>query len=145
MSALQAAFGTAQLERSDEIINKKREIFSWYEDRLKDVPNLLLNGEPKGVKNSYWMVTCIQDQKEFIQKENLMKFLLDKRIQTRPFFNQLSKLPAYLNEIESKKASTRNNIAAYLAPRGINLPSALSLNEEDIDYVCKSLKEIFSK
>ena len=30
MSALQAAFGLAQIERIDELVARKREIFSWY-------------------------------------------------------------------------------------------------------------------
>ena len=30
MSALQAAFGLAQLERIEELVARKREIFSWY-------------------------------------------------------------------------------------------------------------------
>ena len=34
MSSLQAAFGRAQLSRIDELLNKKKQIFRWYEARL---------------------------------------------------------------------------------------------------------------
>tara|TARA_B100001250_G_C19804030_1_gene792408 strand:+ start:18 stop:1139 length:1122 start_codon:yes stop_codon:yes gene_type:complete len=142
MSALQAAFGTAQVERANEIVDKKREIFSWYKKRLKGLPLVLLNHEQNGFKNSYWMTTIILDKDEYINKEELMKILLEKGIQTRPFFNQLSQIPAFRNEAEAIKARARNHVSAYLAPRGINLPSALSLTEESVDYVCNSLKQI---
>ena len=71
-----------------------------------------------------------------------MAALLKKGIQSRPFFNQLSKLPAYSDEPQSMKAISRNKVSAYLAPKGINLPSALSLTEKHVDYVCEALKEI---
>ena len=37
MSSLQAALGLAQLERVDELIERKRQIFSWYKRELSGV------------------------------------------------------------------------------------------------------------
>ena len=34
---LQAALGVAQLERIDEFLEKKKKIFEWYQEGLKDV------------------------------------------------------------------------------------------------------------
>jgi perosamine synthetase len=34
MSALQAALGLAQLERVDELVARKRQIFAWYRDEI---------------------------------------------------------------------------------------------------------------
>ena len=47
MSGLQAAFGLAQLERVDELVSMKRQIFQWYEDRLAGVEGIQLNAEPQ--------------------------------------------------------------------------------------------------
>ena len=58
MSALQAAIGLAQVERVEELIARKREIFRWYHDALSPLP-LILNAEPSGILNSYWMVTAV--------------------------------------------------------------------------------------
>jgi perosamine synthetase len=54
MSNLQAAIGCAQMERIDELIAAKRRIFTYYAERLHDLP-LRMNPEPGGVKNGYWM------------------------------------------------------------------------------------------
>ena len=43
MSSMQAALGLAQLERIEELIARKREIFSWYAEELRGVPGLTLN------------------------------------------------------------------------------------------------------
>ena len=45
MSAMQAALGLAQLERINELVQKKREIFFWYKARLQDIADLMLNVE----------------------------------------------------------------------------------------------------
>jgi len=37
MSSMQAALGAAQLERVEELIARKREIFSWYAEELSGV------------------------------------------------------------------------------------------------------------
>ncbi len=57
MTNLQAALGLAQLERIDEILDKKREIFSWYEASLGAMPGITLNRTASWAKNVYWMVT----------------------------------------------------------------------------------------
>lgn len=59
MSSMQAALGLAQLERIEELINHKRQIFSWYQAELGSVYGLTLNDEPANTKNTYWMVTAI--------------------------------------------------------------------------------------
>lgn len=53
MSSLQAAFGLAQLERIDELIEKKLKIFAWYRARLEDLDGIALNSQADRVKNTY--------------------------------------------------------------------------------------------
>ena len=48
MSSLQAAFGRAQLQRLDELLERKRQIFDWYEARLRDIAGLSLNPSVPG-------------------------------------------------------------------------------------------------
>src|SRR5262249_30332045 len=45
MSALQAALGLAQIERVEELVARKRQIFDWYRVRLAATPGLSLNVE----------------------------------------------------------------------------------------------------
>lgn len=90
MSSLQAAFGLAQIERIEELIARKREIFAWYQEGLADVAGITLNVEPAGTRNSYWMVTAILDATLGIDKEELIKRLAEKNIDSRPFFYPLS-------------------------------------------------------
>ncbi|KPK35308.1 MAG: glutamine--scyllo-inositol aminotransferase [Nitrospira bacterium SG8_35_1] len=142
MSSLQAALGYAQLNRVEELVNKKRQIFSWYRQRLEDASYLQLNAEPKGTKNSYWMSSVIVDEKRKWPKLKLMKALAQRGIDSRPFFNPLSSIPAYKDSEQAAIARQRNQHAYQLSRQAINLPSALRLSQEDVTYVCEVLLEL---
>jgi len=145
MSAMQAALGLAQLERIDELITRKREIFSWYKARLGGMPDLTLNAEKSMVKNTYWMPTVIMAERLGIRKEYVIEQMKQRWIDCRPFFYPLSSLPAYRQEASAETASDRNEVAYGVSPLGINLPSSLNISEKQVEYACTQFREILSE
>ena len=143
MSALQAAVGLAQLERIDELVAKKRQIFNWYKSHLARLPGITLNAEPQGTLNSYWMSTILFDDKSNLTKIEYMKLLSQDGIDCRPFFHPLSSLPAYAKTPASREAAKRNFNSYQLSRKGLNLPSGLMLSEADVTTVCKVVQNIF--
>ncbi len=135
MSNFQAACGLAQLERVEELITKKRKIFSWYQKRLSKIPGLQLNVERPRTKNTYWMVTVIFDKKYNIKKEKLVDDLAKCNIQARPFFYPVSSLPAINCKVDTP-------ISFDISPRAINLPCGLNITEKQVNYICKCLIKI---
>jgi perosamine synthetase len=136
MSSMQAALGLAQLERIEDLVGRKREIFGWYRDRLSD--HVQLNAEPPCTRNSYWMVTALVPEGCRQRTLDLMAGFDAAGIDTRPFFHPLSSLPAYADSHEAKLARERNVTTYSFVGRGLNLPSALSLEEGDVDVVCST-------
>jgi perosamine synthetase len=145
MSSMQAALGLAQIERIDDLVDRKREIFRWYADRLEKLDNIAFNTEAAEVKNTYWMVSVIVDGKLGLGKEVLMGLLDEKNIDSRPFFRPLSSIPAYAQMPQAERARQRNTVSYEIAPFGINLPSGLNLDEETVDYVCRSLEAVLQE
>jgi perosamine synthetase len=145
MSSLQAAFGLAQLERVEELITRKRDIFRWYHERLKDVPGLRLNSERPNTRNVYWMVTAVLDRSYGLDALTLQAKLSAEQIESRPFFHPLSAQAAFANFLDAPKARERNVIGNNISPRGINLPSALTLTEAHVDRVCSALLSILGR
>lgn len=139
MSGLQAAMGHAQLQRIEELVASKRTIFRLYQERLGGIPGLCLNGERAGEWNSYWMTTVVWDHRYDLTKEDLIQMLGNRGIDSRPFFHPLSSIPAYADARDAPRAKAENTWAYVIGPRGINLPSALSLAEEDVDRVVAAL------
>ena len=138
MSNLQAAMGCAQTERAEDLVNKKREIFSLYQEQFIDRPEIKLNFEQDYVKNTFWHPTIVFDKSLNIDRDQLICFLDTKNIGSRPFFYPLSSLPMF----EDKP---KNKLAYSLSPRGINLPSYFDMTEDDVQTVCDAILEYINK
>lgn len=145
MSALQAAFGLAQIERIDELIAKKRQIFDWYRSALDGVSGISLNSEPQGTVNSYWMVTVILDPSFGMDKFALMDAFRERNIDTRPFFSPLSSLPAFAERPESSAHMPNEPVGMDISKYGVNLPSGYHMEPETTGIVCDALKEILAR
>jgi perosamine synthetase len=139
MSNMQAAFGLAQLERLDDLVTKKRQIFRWYQQRLASVPGLQLNAEPADIFQTFWMCSVVLDAEYGVSNRELMAMFAAASIDTRPFFHPLSGLPAYATSEQAAAARSRNRVAYAISGRGLNLPSALMLTEQQVDRVCEVL------
>ncbi len=145
MSSMQAALGLAQLERIDELLKRKRQIFNWYQERLGNIEGITLNYEAPDTKNTYWMVTVLLNKKFRLKKEKLITLMSKKGIDCRPFFYPLSSLPAYQDLEQARQARQRNKNAYKISPYGINLPCGMNMTKEKVDYVCEVLKSILRK
>ncbi|MFC5469729.1 DegT/DnrJ/EryC1/StrS family aminotransferase [Cohnella suwonensis] len=144
MSSLQAALGLAQLERIEELVTKKREIFNWYREELDHLQTMKLNFEAPHTKNTYWMVTAVFSDRQNIEKEQLISKLKELNIDCRPFFYPLSSLPAYQKLKAAQNAQLRNGVAYKISPYGINLPSGMNMTKEKVKVVSESLKSLIS-
>jgi perosamine synthetase len=140
MSAMQAALGVAQLERLPELIARKRAIFDWYRRELGNLEGIALNSEASDVFNVYWMVTVVLDPKLGWTKEKLVPALREHNVDCRPFFYPLSMLPAYGAFPTASVARARNSASYAVSPYGVNLPSALSLTQEQVAFVVARLE-----
>ncbi|MET0326686.1 MAG: DegT/DnrJ/EryC1/StrS family aminotransferase [Ilumatobacteraceae bacterium] len=144
MSEMQAALGRVQLDRIDELIDKKRQIFGWYSSRLEHAP-VSLNVERTDDRATYWMVTAVFDERTGVHADAVRDALADASIATRPFFPPLSSLPAYDDALDAPRARGRNPVSVDLATRAINLPSALTLTEDQVERVCDVVRRLVER
>ena len=145
MSDLQAALGLAQLERVDELVNKKRQIFQWYAQQLSDCSTLTLNPTSNNTNNSYWLITALLDPSLGLDKHFIAQELEEIGITIRPMFDPLSSIPAYAQHEDTPRARQVNHHAYSISPYAFNLPSGLTLQESDVQYICQALLDITKK
>ena len=136
MTNIQAALGLAQLERIDGFINKRKEIFSQYQKKLSGIPGLKLNFTANWATSIYWLICIEIEGYTERQRNNLMEGLKLKGIDTRAYFYPISDMPMY----ETEKIYTPITHKVY--QRGINLPSHFDLTNQEIDYICSSIRSI---
>lgn len=141
LSNLQAALGLAQVERIEELVAKKRQIFQWYRQRLCDLSRnvLTMNCELVHTRINYWMTSIVLGSKSPLKRDELRGALKELNIDTRPFFYPISMFPMYAGKI-----SVNNPISYYASLNGINLPSGVSLNEEQVDYIASNVRGLLT-
>ncbi len=135
MSNVQAAIGCAQLERIDELVERKREILRTYMCHLSTIPGISMNPEDSENVNGAWMPTAVFHQNTGITREMLQQGFKAANIDARVFFHPLSSLSFFQSRPE--------NVNAWNIPhRAINLPSYHDMTEEQIARVSEVLLAI---
>ncbi|OGW09705.1 MAG: aminotransferase DegT [Nitrospinae bacterium RIFCSPLOWO2_12_39_15] len=135
LTNVQAAMGVAQMERLPEFIDMKRKNAAIYMRLLSNIKEVEMLWEAEGVKSNFW-IYAIKVSKE--NKRPLMDFLMAKGIQVRPIWKLIHTLSMY-NTCQTY--SIENAMDAY--ETCINVPSSISLKEEEIDFVVKTIREFY--
>ncbi|MCF8157508.1 MAG: DegT/DnrJ/EryC1/StrS family aminotransferase [Rhodoferax sp.] len=130
MSNIQAAIGCGQMERIDELINRKRAILRTYKQRFQGVSAIQMNPESEHAVNGAWMPTLVFSPNSGITREKMQAAFARENVDARVFFWPLSSIPMF--------QPVPANIHAWSIPgRAINLPSYHDICAEDIDRVVK--------
>jgi len=137
---LQAALGLAQLENLNKTIQKKIEIGTFYQERLKFLlkKGFQLPPENNGFsENHYWVFGIICPDIE--SKIEIMAFLDENKIGYRPFFWCLHEQP--LLEKLHFKSTERFPVAERLARLGLYIPSGPGITKEEMERISGVLEE----
>ena len=138
MTNLQAAIGLAQLEKIDDIINKKREIARTYNQFLNNVEGIQTPYESEDVKNVYWMYAIIIEDNFGISRDELKEKLSEAGIETRFFFSPLHQQPCFK---ENNYNPEDFPVSIEISKKGLYLPSGLNLTSEQIESISKLIIE----
>ncbi len=139
---IQAALGLAQVERMDEIIERKRRMANYYSNNLAGIDGLQLPVERDWARSVYWMYGIVIHEDTGMNAAQFAAKLKEREVDTRPFFLGLHAQPAlksYMNFTENDFPVTNR-----IARQGLYLPSGLALTEEQQAVVCKAVREVLS-
>lgn len=132
MPNLLAAFGVAQLENIEEYIKAKRENAEYYNKLLKNAHGITLPCEKPYAKNCFWLYSILVEDDYEINRDDLIRKMSEKGVETRPFFMPIHNMPPYKDFKHGNMSVTEE-----LYRKGINLPSSVGLKKEDIEYICE--------
>lgn len=140
MTNIQAAIGLAQLEKINSLVEARRGNAQSYNRLLKDIPGIILPVEREGVKNVYWMYGILIEEEFGLSRDELMIMLKERGIETRTFFYPMHQQPVF--QEMGLFAGEKYPVAEALSQKGLYLPSGSGLKEEEIENVCRAIKEI---
>jgi len=137
MTELQAALGLAQLKNLKKIIQIRREIAQQYFERLEKFSFLDLPKEPSYGERVFQSFVVVLD--EDLKRDLVIEELAKKGIETTLGTYALHAQPAYTS-LGYKPADLPNSFLAFKST--LSLPIHGHLTTKDVDYVCKTLKEV---
>ena len=133
-SEVNAAFGLVQIDRLDEIRQKRGAVFNRYLENLKDLTEHLVM--PINTFNSDWLAIPFMTPRRL----ELLTYLEANNIQTRVCFaGNVTRHPVYREYLEVFPNSDR------IMAEGFLLGAHHGMIVEDVDYVCSKIREFFTK
>jgi len=136
MSNILAGIGRGQMEVIEERVNRRRDNFFFYKNKLENYNGISFLEEPdKSYFSNHWLTTIIINPaksgttREFIQSE------LEKvNIESRPLWK-----PMHLQPVFSSCPSYLNGISENLFINGLCLPSGTNMSDEVRKYVLDTI------
>jgi perosamine synthetase len=122
---IQAVIGIEQMKKLDSRVKRMREMYNLYYENLKDIVKMI---PPLNDEWLAWFVDIyIQD------RDNLINFLKFHKVGTRPVYGEINKTNIY-------KSDTIFVNSHYVCNNGLFLPSYITLDDNEILYICKLIR-----
>lgn len=136
---MQAALGLSQLKRLNEFVEKRRKLIKRYRENLKNSSKIKLFSDAHDAYTSFHL---------FVIQVDADRTTLMNALKKRGVGSQFHYIPVYNHPFFKKGAG---EIGEYFpemeqyAKEALSLPLYVDLTEENIDYICKILKEELKK
>jgi perosamine synthetase len=129
---LQACIGVEQMKKLPVRVERKKEIWQAYADGLQGIEGIKLF--PHDLKcTSPWFIDSLVEK-----REELMTYLKQAGIGTRTMYPPINKQQAYAFAGE-------HPVSNLIGEKGLWLPSAVQLTNEDITRICTAIRDFYSK
>ena len=139
LTNMQAAVGLAQMERAEEMLQRRRGIVEQYDQAFNDLPGWTGPGHADGRDKNCWLYTALIDSGKFgMTSRDLMAHLREKQIEARPIFAPVTES----SHLRCEDSRDRFSTAYLIWDTGIALPTGSGLSDDQvktvIDAVCSA-------
>ncbi|MBI4764376.1 MAG: DegT/DnrJ/EryC1/StrS family aminotransferase [Deltaproteobacteria bacterium] len=138
MTNIQAAIGLGQMTKLGRLIEKKREIADRYTQGLKKNRGLILSAEETWAKSVYWLYSIILKPEIEKNRDDLITFLAQAQVESRPVFYPIPDLPPY-HGFGTFPAASR------ISKGGISLPSGFNLTSSEQNQVIELIQSYLDR
>lgn len=141
MTDIQAAIGVVQLKKLDQFIDERQKWADYYTHALSKIPWLRTPYIPNGYKHGWQSyVLFIDEAKAPMKRNDLMEYLQQKGISTRPGTHAVHTLGYYSKTFNIKPSDYPNAFAANEFSMAIPLHNKMV--KQDYEYVIECLKSV---
>ncbi|WP_083432944.1 aminotransferase class I/II-fold pyridoxal phosphate-dependent enzyme [Alkalibacterium sp. 20] len=145
MSNVVAGIGRAQLEVLDERVNKRREVFSIYQQELGGIQGVQFMPEMNETKSNRWLTTLTLDWEKYnILPQEFISKMDAVGIETRLLWKPLHLQPLFADSKFYKDPHSQIPVSEKLFDAGLCLPSGTNMAEFDQLRVITEMKKILN-
>lgn len=137
MSNVLAAIGVAQMEVIEDRVAKKREIFSWYKEYLKDIEEITFMPELYNSRGNRWLTSLIFEKTDY---DKVMNALKEINVESRPLWK-----PMHLQPLFKNCNSFLDSTSEKLFNKGLCLASSTTMTKDDVKYISDKINETLIK
>ncbi len=134
INSINAAFSIAQLEKTDELIKRRKKIAEIYDKELKECHNITTPVKKREHIYTQYIIKINKNRDSFARE------LLERGIHTSLHYIPIHLLSYYKNKYSLKVNDFPNALKAY--QQVLSLPIYHSLSDEEVQYICNTVKEI---
>jgi dTDP-4-amino-4,6-dideoxygalactose transaminase len=141
MTDIQGAIGVVQLAKLDMFIDERDKWAKYYKEQLKDISWLRTPETPNGYKHGWQSyVTYIDESCAPMKRNDIMEFLQQRGISTRPGTHAVHMLDVYAKMYGIKPQDFPN---AFNADQySMSIPMHNKMTKEDFDYIIDAIKTL---
>jgi perosamine synthetase len=145
MSELSAALGVAQVERIDEILEKRQKVAGSYNERLQAIEGIIVPHAPGDARISWFVYVIRLDVGKFSleDRNRIMQRLRERGISCSNYFPPIHLEPLYIELFGYKGGDFP--VTEAVSRSTISLPFFNNLNKNDIEYTCNTLRDIIRR
>lgn len=138
MSNVVAAIGRAQLRLLEDRVSRRRRIFDWYREALKEAPGIAWMPEGPGGRSTRWLTVILIDSEVFgATPEEVRQGLEAHDIESRPVWK-----PLHLQPLFRGCRAVGGGVSERLFRTGLCLPSGSQMSEDDVHRVAEAVLQV---
>ena len=142
LSNISAALGLGQFANIEKIFSEKKRIYSRYKKNLENVKGIKIPlVKDWATRYIMWVFNIYLDDNFPITRDELVKKLKEKNIETRNAFVPINKQIVLIKKYGLFKENDCPN-ANYIMDNGFYLPSGNTITNEEIDFVSDEVKNL---
>ena len=143
ISEVHAAVGAIQMNRLDEIMERRSEVSQWYTQRLGGVADIMCPTIDGGVEMSWdGFVIRLSDRFSREDRDEVIRGLHRHEIGAADYFQSVPTLPPILSKCTEVHPCP---VAESISQRMIALPFYTLMTRREVDIVCQTLELMITR
>jgi dTDP-4-amino-4,6-dideoxygalactose transaminase len=138
MDEMSAALGVAQLERLDELLDRRRRVAQWYGERLTEQPGVMPPSIAPATTRMSWFVYVVRLDPN-LDRDEVARRLEARGVPSRPYFIPIHLQPYFVERFGYQTGDFP--ATEDLGRRSLALPFSSVMTEQQVDIVCEALRE----